>query len=63
MSFFDKTKRKNFSKDDKEVLAYRQLQINRDDLIYIPDNLISKYDEEMIKSVIDTKQKIKVKKR
>lgn len=63
MSFFDKTKTKNFSKADKEVLAYRQLQINRDDLIYIPDNLISKYDEEMIKSVIDTKQKIKVKKR
>lgn len=63
MSFFDKTKTKNFSKADKEVLAYRQLQIDRDDLIYIPDNLISKYDEEMIKSVIDTKQKIKVKKR
>lgn len=61
--FSDDTKTKNFSKADKEVLAYRQLQINRDDLIYIPDNLISKYDEEMIKSVIDTKQKIKVKKR
>lgn len=63
MSFFDKTKTKNFSKADKEVLAYRQLQINRDDLIYIPDNLISKYDEEMIKNIIDPKQKIKVKKR
>ena len=63
MSFFDKTKTKNFSKADKEVLAYRQLQINRDDLIHIPDNLISKYDEEMIKNIIDPKQKIKVKKR
>ena len=63
ISFSDETKTKNYSKADKEVLAYRQLQINRDDLIYIPDNLISKYDEEMIKSVIDTKQKIKVKKR
>lgn len=63
MSFSDDTKTKNFSKADKEVLAYRQLQINCDDLIYIPDNLVSIYDEEIIKSVIDTKQKIKVKKR
>lgn len=63
MSFFDKTKTKNFSKADKEVLAYRQLQINRDDLIYISHERIDIYDEEMIKNVIDTKQEIKVKKR
>lgn len=61
--FPDDTKTKNFSKADKEVLAYRQLQINRDDLIYIPDNQMDIYDEEIIKSVIDVKQKIKVKKR
>lgn len=63
ISFFDETKTKNYSKADKEVLAYRQLQINRDDLIYISHERIDIYDEEMIKNVIDTKQKIKVKKR
>lgn len=61
--FTDDTKTKNYSKADKEVLAYRQLQINRDDLIYISDERIDMYDEEIIKSVIGTKQEIKVKKR
>ena len=63
LSFFDETKTKNYSKADKEVLAYRQLQINRDDLIYISHERIKMYDEEMIKNIMDTKQKIKVKKR
>lgn len=61
--FSDDTKTKNYSKADKEVLAYRQLQINRDDLIYISDERIDMYDEEMIKNIIGTKQEIKVKKR
>lgn len=61
--FSDDTKTKNFSKADKEVLAYRQLQINRDDLIYISHERIDMYDEEMIKNIIGTKQEIKVKKR
>lgn len=63
IKFTDDTKTKNYSKADKEVLAYRQLQINRDDLIYISHERIDIYDEEMIKNVIDTKQEIKVKKR
>lgn len=61
--FSDDTKTKNYSKADKEVLAYRQLQINRDDLVYISDERIDMYNEEMIKNVIGTKQEIKVKKR
>ena len=61
--FSDDTKTKNYSKADKEVLAYRQLQINRDDLVYISDERIDMYDEEMIKNIIGTKQEIKVKKR
>lgn len=63
IKFTDDTKTKNYSKADKEVLAYRQLQINRDDLIYIYHERIDIYGEEMIKNVIDTKQEIKVKKR
>lgn len=63
IKFTDDTKTKNYSKADKEVLAYRQLQINRDDLIYISHERIDIYGEEMIKNVIDTKQEIKVKKR
>lgn len=63
IKFTDDTKTKNYSKADKEVLAYRQLQLDRDDLIYISHERIDIYDEEMIKNVIDTKQEIKVKKR